>query len=353
MSDDGEKTEQATERQVQKFREDGKVATSKELLAAVGLCVGAFALISNMSGISGGVVRVARDSFARGVTREFVSADLTSLTQRTIAAVGPGVFGALTPGVLACLGVGLVITGFNLSTEAISPDPARLDPVAAAKSTFFSMSPWVNLAKASTIAVLLTWSVYSALAGHASALPIVGAWPVGAQLRFLGVLTQAVLTRALPMALALGGADFAWQKYQLSEQMMMTRHDVRQEHRESEGDPQVRARRKLLARQLRNLQQLVEVARADVIVTNPTHYAVALRYRKLENASPVVVARGVDHLALKIRTEGSRHDVPIIENRGLARALYARSKVGAPIPSELFGPVAQVLALVYRRRQRK
>lgn len=352
MSEGSEKTEQATERQIQKFRDDGKVATSKELLAAISLGVGAFALYSNLPLMGSGIVRIARDSFARGVSREFVRADMTTLAERTLTAVGPGVLGALAPGVLAALGVGLVTTGFNLSTEAISPDPSRMDPFAAAKSMFFSLSPWVNLAKALAIAVLLTWAVYSALSAHADALPVVGAWPVGAQLRFLSVLAQTVLTRALPVALAVGGADFAWQRYHMSEQMMMSRQDVRQEHKESEGDPQVRARRRALARQAA-MRQLVDVSRADVIVTNPTHYAVALRYRKAENASPIVVARGLDHLALKIRQEGGRHDVPIVENRGLARALYARSRVGAPIPSEFFGPVAQILALIYRRRRRK
>jgi flagellar biosynthetic protein FlhB len=350
---DDDKTQEATERQVQKFRDEGKVATSRELLAAVSLCVGALALYWNLPSLGAGIMRLARDSFARGVAREFVVADVGTLSGRTLAAVGPGVLGALAPGVLAALGLGLVLTSFNVSLEAISPNPDRLDPFAAAKSMFFSISPWVNLAKAMIIGALILWSVYSALTGHARSLPVVGAWPVGAQLRFLGLLAQTVLTRALPMALAVGAADFAWQRYHLSEQMMMSRQDVRQEHKEAEGDPQVRARRKLMARQLANMRQLVDVPTADVIVTNPTHYAVALRYRKAENAAPVVVARGLDHIALKIRIEGGRHDVPIIENRGLARALYARSKVGAPIPAEFFGPVAQILALIYRRRQRK
>lgn len=352
MAED-DKTEQATERQVQKFREEGKVATSRELLAAVSLCVGAFALYANLPLLGSGIIRIARDSFARGVAREFVRADVGTLAHRTLEAVGPGILGSLAPGVLAGLGVGLVLTGFNVSGEAISPDASRLDPFAAAKNMFFSLSPWVNLAKAATIAALLAWAVYSALTGHARSLPVVGAWSVGGQMRFLGLLTQSVLTRALPMALLVGGADLAWQRYHLSEQMMMSRQDIRQEHRESEGDPQIRARRKQLARQLANMRQLVNVARADVIVTNPTHYAVALRYRKNENAAPVVLARGIDHIALKIRIEAGRHDVPVIENRGLARSLYARSRLGAPIPAEFFGPVAQILALVYRRRQRK
>ena len=98
---------------------------------------------------------------------------------------------------------------------------------------------------------------------------------------------------------------------------------------------------------------LQAISKADVIIANPTHYAVALRYRKEENAAPMVLARGVDHLAIQIRTLATRNDVAIVENRSLARALYAKCRVGAPIPKDFFGPVAQVLAAVYRRRKKK
>jgi flagellar biosynthetic protein FlhB len=353
MSEGAEKTEQATEQQIQKFRREGKVATSKELLAAIGLAASAFAMFQAVPYIGAGLLHLARDSFARGATREFVAADVMTLLLRTMTSLGPGILLALTPGIVAAIGVGLVLTGFNLSSEAITPDLSRLDPLGAAKSMFFSSSPWVSLAKAAAVATLLIWAVYSSLIDHMASLPVAGSWPVGAQLGFIEVLTKAVLTRALPVALAVGAADFAWQRYHLSEQMMMTRQDVRQENKDTEGDPQIRARRRQRARQLAMGRQLANVVKADVIVANPTHFAVALRYRKEENASPVVLARGLDNIALKIRAEAGRHDIPVIENRTLARALYARSKVGAPIPSEFFGPVAQVLALVYRRRHKR
>lgn len=352
MAED-DKNQEATERQIEKFREEGKVGSSRELLSAVSLVVGAFALYWNLPALGAGIIRLSRDSFARGITREFDLADVGTLSGRILNAVGPPVLGALAPGVVAALVLGLVLTKFNISAQAISPKPERLNPFAAAKSMFFSISPWVNLAKAVSIGALIIWSVYSALTGHFRALPVVAAWPVGAQLQFLSLLTQSVLTRALPMALTVGAADLAWQKFHMAEQMMMSQQDVKQEHKEAEGDPQIRARRKAIARQMSNMRQLADVPNADVIVTNPTHYAVALRYRKAENASPVVLARGLDHIALKIRLAAGRHDVPIIENRGLARALYARSTVGAPIAAEFFGPVAQILALIYRRRQRK
>jgi flagellar biosynthetic protein FlhB len=120
--------------------------------------------------------------------------------------------------------------------------------------------------------------------------------------------------------------------------------------REQDGDPLFKARRRQMARQIAFSRQIADVQRADVVLTNPTHYAIALRYRKEEAAAPIVLARGVDALAMQIRAEASRNDVPTIENRPLARALYAKAKVGRPIPKDFFGPVAQVLAVVYKRR---
>lgn len=117
-----------------------------------------------------------------------------------------------------------------------------------------------------------------------------------------------------------------------------------------EGDPHVRAARRARAREIASVKAVRDVHRADVVVTNPTHYAVALRYNVDEAPAPVVIARGVDHLALKIKQEARRHDIPVIENRPLARALYAESTIGHMIPEELYGAVAQVLAVIMRRR---
>jgi flagellar biosynthetic protein FlhB len=134
--------------------------------------------------------------------------------------------------------------------------------------------------------------------------------------------------------------------------MKMSKQDVKQEMKEQDGDPLIKARRRAMARQIAFGRQLQDVQKADVVLTNPTHYAVAIRYRKEEGDAPIVLARGIDHQALQIRAEAGRHDVPTIENRPLARALHAKSKVGRPIPKDFFGPVAQVLAVVYKRRRR-
>ena len=133
--------------------------------------------------------------------------------------------------------------------------------------------------------------------------------------------------------------------------MMMSREDLKEEQKQSEGDPYMKQARKQRQREIALGQMLQNVPKADVVITNPTHYAVALRYRKNEAPAPVVVARGVDHLAMRIKTEAIRSDVPQIENRQLARALYATSKVGHMIPEDLYAAVARVLAVIWRRRR--
>ena len=133
--------------------------------------------------------------------------------------------------------------------------------------------------------------------------------------------------------------------------MMMSYQQLKDESKEMEGDPHMKAARKARARQIAFGQTLREVQKADLILTNPTHYAVALRYRAEEASAPTVVAKGVDHMALKIIAEAARHDIPRVENRPLARALYAVAKEGRMIPEEMYGPVAKVLAVILKRRR--
>lgn len=348
-----EKTEQATERQVERFREQGTIASSKELVAAISLGAGTLALLAAVPMIGKGLLGLARAAMAQGATRELDPGDLVTLGAQASSAVGPGVLLAIVPGVFASIAAGVVMTGFNLTADALEPKLERLDPFNAIQQRFMSWTPWVELAKGVLILVLLTWSVWGALESRIGALPIAARWIVGSQAGLMADVALDVLQRAIPVALGIGAGDYLYQRWHLSQQMMMTRDDVKQEHKESDGDPQIRARRRQRARQIAFGRQLQDVQKADVIVANPTHYAVALRYRKDENSAPVVLARGVDHLALQIRAEAARHDIPVIENRPLARALYPQSRVGSPIPKEFFGPVAQVLAVVYRRRRQR
>jgi len=166
-------------------------------------------------------------------------------------------------------------------------------------------------------------------------------------------MAMLVLSRALPVAVILAVLDYSYQWYQNHEQMMMTLQEVKEEHKANEGDPKMKQARRNRARQIAMAQMAQSTARADVVITNPTHFAVALRYRKDEAPAPVVVARGMDAVAQKIKLEARRRDIPTIENRPLARALYASAKVGQMIPESLYGAVARVLAVLWKRRKRR
>lgn len=345
-----EKTEDATEHRVQQFREEGKVASSKELASAVILTVGGGTLIGTMGMFSEGFRHLQDAMHARISDGTLTMEDCHSIATTIGLTVGPPLLIVLAAVTGSSMLAGVLITNFNLSTDALALKFERLDPLQNAKSQFFSIQPWMQLLKGSVVAFAVGWAAWACIRDHLDALPVIANLDMRAQSAFLGELFRDFLSRVIPVSLAVGAADFGWQKYQLSEQMKMTKEEIKEENKEFEGDPKMKAKRRQRQRQISMGQMLHKVKEADVVVVNPTHYAVALRYRKEEGAAPRVLARGVDHLALKIRAEATKHEVAIIENRALARALYAKSKLGLPIPAEFYGPVAQLLAAVYKQR---
>ncbi len=168
---------------------------------------------------------------------------------------------------------------------------------------------------------------------------------VRGELRYLLILTLIILV-------ILAVLDYIWQRSQLNEQMRMTREEIKKESEDEEGKPEIRARRRQRHRELSMNRILDSVPEADVIVTNPTHFAVALRYRPGEDKAPVVTAKGADDLAAHIRALARRHGVPIMENKPVARALFAKVRVGQPVPANLFTAVAKILANVYKIRRK-
>jgi flagellar biosynthesis protein FlhB len=347
----GEKTEEASDRKIERYREEGRVATSRELVAALTMAAGVIGGIFAAPEILRGIVSVARTSFTRATTGELTTSSAATIVLGVLTELGPGIVGFLGPAVVVGAVAGLGLTRFNFSFTPLEPKPERLDPVANFQSQLLSATPWVSLAKSLAIGIVIAWAVYSAVIEELDVLPSAAAWTPSMQLGYLGYMARLVFERAIPVTILIGIGDFAYQTWKLNQDMMMTRQEVKQEHKDMEGDPLVRARRRQRARQIMARRQLADVPKADVVVTNPTHYAVALRYRKEENAAPLILARGADSVALQIRTIASRNDIPIVENQALARALYAKGKVGAPVPKEFYPPVARVLAAIYRRKK--
>lgn len=350
---DEEKPLPATDRQIEKFREDGQVATSRELIASLSLGSGMLALFYLLPNLSHGIWELFSYSRNRMVLTDLNIPELVHLLGVSMQTLGLPVVLILSASAAVTLIASLVITNFNVSWKALTPNLDRLDILNNAQQNFFSSMPVVNLLKGLLVAGLLAWAVWSSVENRIPDIMVLASRPMQGQVQYLASIVAQVMERTIPIALAIGALDFLYQRWRMNQRMMMSVQEVRDEARDVEGDPHIKSKRRQRQRQLATRQSIGRVASADVIVTNPTHYAVALRYRREENAAPVVVARGVDHLALQIRQEAMRQEVMIIENRPLARALYAKAKVGSAIPSEFYAAVAEVLAVVYKKRRRR
>ena len=350
MSEGAERTEQASERKLEKAREEGQVPSARELGAAVSIGAGLLGLIAALPAIGEALVSVTRVAFRGAAIGELSAASVPTITLSVLSTIGPPVLLALTPAMVTGVMVGLLTTQFNLTFDVLEPKPDRLDPFAGFQR-LFSPDSLESILKGLIACGIVGGAAVSVFNAHSSWLPAAAGLTAGMQLRSMLELAEALAWRLVPAAAAMGVADDLFQYWRMSQRLMMTRQEVKEENKDSEGDPQLRAQRKRRARQLAMGSLSRDVARADVIVTNPTHYAVALRYRPKESSAPVIVARGVDAVALRIRAIAMKNDISIIENRALARALYARGKVGGAIPADLYGPVARVLAVVLRRRR--
>ncbi len=346
---DQEKSHEPTEQQRKKFREKGQLPKSKELVAAASL-LAAVAAVSLVPSMLDDMASLMRDVFLDTPDDLDMGAART-LMRRTVWGVAtlslPPLLVVMSGTLIAAVAQGRGI----IPKDALEPKWDRIDPVANFKQRFMSITPLVELAKGVIVlgAVLaVAWFDRDAFIGIV--LGSLGADGMEQMELMAGLLVRVLLIMA-PVALVVGAADYANAWYKLEQKMRMTHKQVRDEHKNTDGDPLVKQARRALQRKLMAAANIAAVKTADVVITNPTHYAVALRYRKGEAPAPVVISRGVDHLALRIKAEAKRHNVPIVENRPLARALYAQTEAGKMIPDDLYAPVAEVLAVILKRRR--
>ena len=239
--------------------------------------------------------------------------------------------------------------GLQLHTNLLQPKFSKLNPASGFKR-LLSIRSGIDLIKSLLKFVLLAWVTYAVLAPRMPAILATMRLPLGQDLALMQD-TLFVLYRNIMMALlVVAAADFLWQRHQFEEGMKMTKQEVKDEAREAEGNPEIKSKQKsmLIAAAVRRIT--THVPRASVVITNPTHFAVALRYGD-DTAAPVLVAKGVDHMALKIRERAQATGVPVVENPPLARAVYRSVDLDQPIPAELYQAVAQVLAYVYHLKR--
>ncbi|GAP66683.1 flagellar biosynthetic protein FlhB [Mizugakiibacter sediminis] len=345
--DGQERSEQASEKRLREAREKGDVPRSRDFTAAAVTLAALGALLATRANIGAQLLALCHGGFA--IPREAL-ADPRALT----AALGAAALAALKlvapvlgTATAAALLAPLALGGWTFSGEALGFKFERLDPVAGF-GRIFALRGVVELVKAlakfavaAGVTALLLWQL-------APQLLATGTGPVRAgALRALSLVGWASLALAGSLLL-IAAVDVPWQLYDYARRMRMSREELKQEYKETEGSPEVKGRIRNVQQQLARRRMMQEVPRADVVVTNPTHYAVALRYDEARMRAPVVVAKGADIVAAQIRDVAARHRIPTVEAPPLARALFRSTELGAPIPAALYVAVAQVLAYVYR-----
>ena len=346
---DLEKTESASPRRLEKAREDGQVARSREL--------GTFALLA----AGGACIWLLGGDFYRSLS-SIIDRSM-SFDQRIVADPGMMVAHAVQMAgealwMLAPLFVLLVVIavfssvalgGLVFSAKAMAPKWSKLSFFAGIKR-IFSMQTLAELFKAMAKAALVgSVGGYIVWAHHAEMLSLMYAAPQEAFARMSAVIALCcmIIIGSLIVIVIL---DVPWQIWQHLKKLRMSKEDVKNEHKESEGDPHTKARIRQQQRAVSRRRMMNDVPRADVIVTNPTHYAVALTYAENGSGAPRVVAKGMGQIALRIRALGHEHRVPILEAPPLARALHKHVEIGHEIPTALYGAVAEVLAWVFQLR---
>lgn len=344
-----EKTEPASERRLQQARDDGQVPRSRELAACASLLAGGLLLWTMGSSLESSLSLMLRDSLS--FPREFAFEPSLLLAHGRSSLLQ--VMWALLPFAAIVLAVSiaapLLVGGWLFSPNAFLPKFDRLDPVSGI-ARLFSLDSLAELGKALLKTVLVGSAAWFVVRSQYESLFALASVPAGAGDGTLGrVLFLAFAAMAGVLAL-IAAADVPWQRWQFAKRLMMTREEVRQEHKEQEGNPEIKGRIRAQQREMARRRMMAEVPKADVVVTNPTHYAVALKYSESRDAAPIVLAKGADDIAQKIREIAAEHGIALLEAPPLARALYRHVEPGEAIPERLYTAVAQVLAYVFRLR---
>jgi len=344
---DQERTEQPTAKRLEKARKDGQVPRSIELSTAAVLMVtgGALRMFgaetgSALANLMHSALTLSTDqSLDSRLIMPTAGADI----MHAFIACAP-IFG-LT--LVAALAAPLALGGWNLSFKALAPDFTRLDPIEGVKR-LFSMRGAVELGKAFAKFLVVAGAAFLLLRHQAPRFLALGSEPLGQAIgQAVGLSSDALLVMAGTLCL-IAAVDVPWQLYQHHKQLRMSREEIREEMKESEGSPENRMRVRRVQREMFKRRMMHEVPKADVIVTNPTHFAVALRYDESRMHAPRVVAKGADLIAARIREIAAEHAVPVFEAPPLARALFHNVEIGAEIPAALYAAVAQVLTYIYQ-----
>ncbi|HIJ72832.1 MAG TPA: flagellar biosynthesis protein FlhB [Candidatus Hydrogenedentes bacterium] len=342
----GEKTLPASPLKRQRAREKGNVAKSQDLTAACTLLVALLAMRFLAPAMFERLISATRYFFSDAHVLSSEPFMLQPLAVKALLLSASCVIPFMIVMLMAGVAVNVAQVGFLFSVQALAPKPEKLNIFTGFKK-FFTLRSFVELVKSLIKLTLVTWIVWLTMRNRWDRLLVLMYLDPISVAGGIAALVGTIWWRIVLAMLVLGVLDYAFQRWHYERDLMMTVQEAREEAKQVEGDPRIRQRIRQIQRQMAVQRMMAEVPRAEVVITNPTTYAVALRYNVAEMAAPVVVAKGARLLAKRIRDVADKHNVPVVEKPELARALYRTAEVGQPVPEDLFRAVAEVLAFVF------
>lgn len=348
----GERTESPSAKRRDDFRKKGQVAQSREVQTAA-----MFTLLL--------LFWIFFAPIFWGETREMITAIwrtsgeygiTTSSLMQLAYYVGASVAMILAPLFVTALLVGFLSTflqiGWLFTAQPLIPDLSKLDPIKG-MGRFFSKRSLVEVIKSLLKVGLIGWIAYKTVQGEFDQALLLTDMPVDNTILYLAKTSALVMAKVAAIMIALAILDYAFVRWEMEEKMKMTKQEQKEEMKETEGDPHIKSKIRSIQQQMARRRMMAAVPEADVVITNPTHIAVALKYEAGKMEAPVVLAKGQDLVAEKIREIAREHHVPLVENPPVARLLHSKVEVGHSIPDELFKAVAEILAYVYSLKGRR
>ena len=354
----GEKTEPATQKKLTDARKEGKVARSKELSSAFGLIVLFLCLKVFVSYV--GEKFLGMFDLIYGNMPDFVkinegsmsAAAASSLIYQVLIQMLLTMLPFLIFGFAVALLVSIIQVGWTVSAKPMKPELSKFNPINGFKR-MFSKDSLFELVKSIFKVGIIVYIAYTAIRDNESKLFVLYDISLKQAVGLVGNFVIDVGLKISLVYLVIGIADFAYQKFKFKDDMKMTKQEVKDEYKNTEGDPQIKGRQRRKMQEVSQKRMMQDVPKADVVITNPTHLAVAVQYDADASPAPIVIAKGADFVAQKIKEVAKDNQIEIVENKPLARMLYANVDVGQEVPPELYQAVAEVLAFVYSLRENR
>lgn len=345
-----EKNLQATPRRREEARKKGQVLKSQELVSAF-MLLGFVAflkywlpqMLTKMQGLFNYVFSLSHEW-----TVQSVSALMVNLIWVGIQIVGP----IFIIGALIATGLNFLQVKSLFTIETLKPQLSRISLINGAKR-MFGVRAWVELAKSLLKVILIGYFLYAAIRDNLQVFPALLQLSVAQGAVFIGQILTSLAWKISISFIFIAVFDFLYQWWDYEKNLRMSHEEMKQEYKQTEGNPQIKGEIKKKQRAMAMSRMMQDLKKADVVVTNPTHFAVALCYNPKENTAPYVVAKGADQVAFRIREQAKEYGIIIMENKPLARALYAQVEIGQAVPADLYKAVAEVLAFVYRLKKKR